>query len=135
MSLRNERVRKELMREISEIIRKEVSRQSLNKTTKTENYKNFVKNNRDKCKLIITKGGHFAYLKIAEGCNKKCTYCAIPSFRGEYKSVPMEVLVKEAEELANKGVKELIIVAQETTVYGIDLYGEKRLHLLLNKPQ
>ena len=82
---------------------------------------------------VLTGGGYSSYLKIAEGCNKKCTYCAIPSFRGEYKSVPMEVLVKEAEELANKGVKELIIVAQETTVYGIDLYGEKRLHLLLKE--
>ncbi len=82
---------------------------------------------------LLTTGGHFAYLKIAEGCNKFCTYCAIPKMRGKFRSVPMEVLVKEAEKLADGGVKELIIVAQETTLYGIDLYGEKSLHKLLNK--
>ena len=80
-------------------------------------------------KRILSNGGYYAYLKIADGCDKHCTYCAIPSFRGDYRSVPMEVLVSEAKELASKGVKELIIVAQEVTVYGMDLYGEKRLHL------
>lgn len=81
----------------------------------------------------VTTGGHFAYLKIAEGCNKHCTYCIIPKIRGNYRSVPMERLIKEAEGLAEKGVKELILVAQETTLYGKDLYGEKSLHRLLKE--
>lgn len=84
-------------------------------------------------KRILTTGGHYAYLKIAEGCDKHCTYCIIPKVRGNYRSVPMEVLVKEAQELADQGVKELILVAQETTIYGVDLYGEKKLPLLLQK--
>lgn len=84
-------------------------------------------------KRIVTTGGHFAYLKIAEGCDKHCTYCIIPKVRGSYRSVPMENLVKEAEELAESGVKELILVAQETTLYGLDLYGKKSLPLLLHK--
>lgn len=82
---------------------------------------------------VLTTGGHYAHLKIAEGCNKHCTYCIIPKIRGNYRSVPMEQLVKEAESLAALGVKELILVAQETTLYGIDLYGKKSLHLLLEK--
>ena len=73
---------------------------------------------------VLTTGGHYAYLKIAEGCNKRCTYCAIPYIRGNYRSVPMEQILAEAKELAKGGVKELILVAQETTVYGIDIYGE-----------
>lgn len=84
-------------------------------------------------KRIITTGGHFAYLKIAEGCNKHCTYCIIPKVRGNYRSVPIESLIKEAEELVSNGVKELILVAQETTVYGVDLYGKKSLPMLLKK--
>ncbi len=82
---------------------------------------------------ILTGGGHFAHLKIAEGCDKHCTYCIIPKIRGGYRSVPMEKLIKEAEYLASQGVKELILVAQETTIYGVDLYGEKSLHKLLNE--
>ena len=82
---------------------------------------------------IVTTGGHYAYLKIAEGCDKHCTYCIIPKIRGNYRSVPMEQLVREAEELAGQGVKELILVAQETTLYGMDLYGEKSLHRLLDE--
>ena len=82
---------------------------------------------------ILTTGGHFAYLKIAEGCNKRCTYCVIPSVRGNYRSVPMEELVDTAKKLADKGVKELILVAQETTVYGMDIYGKKMLPELLDK--
>ena len=82
---------------------------------------------------VMTTGGHFAYLKIAEGCNKHCTYCIIPKVRGDFRSVPMESLVQEAEELAEKGVKELILVAQETTLYGMDLYGKKSLPELLRK--
>lgn len=82
-------------------------------------------------KRLVTTGGHFAYLKIAEGCDKHCTYCIIPKIRGNFRSVPMDRLVKEAQELADQGVKELILVAQETTLYGKDLYGEKSLHILL----
>jgi len=81
----------------------------------------------------VTTGGHFAYLKIAEGCDKRCTYCVIPSVRGNYRSVPMEALVKEAGILAEGGVKELILVAQETTLYGVDLYGRKMLPELLRR--
>ena len=84
-------------------------------------------------KRMLTTGGHYAHLKIAEGCDKHCTYCIIPKLRGNYRSFPMERLVKEAEELAEQGVKELILVAQETTLYGTDLYGKKSLHLLLKE--
>lgn len=84
-------------------------------------------------KRLVTTGGHFAYLKIAEGCDKHCTYCIIPKIRGEFRSVPMERLIREAQELADQGVKELILVAQETTLYGRDLYGEKSLHRLLRE--
>ena len=84
-------------------------------------------------KRLVTTGGHFAYLKIAEGCDKHCTYCIIPKIRGNYRSVPMERLIKEAQELAEQGVKELILVAQETTVYGMDLYGRKSLSKLLRE--
>ncbi len=80
---------------------------------------------------VITTGGHYAYLKIAEGCDKNCTYCIIPKVRGRYRSIPMEDLLEEASKLAESGVKELILVAQETTLYGTDLYGEKRLHELI----
>lgn len=82
---------------------------------------------------VVTTGGSFEYLKIAEGCDKHCTYCIIPSLRGKYRSVPMEQLMEEARQMAEEGVKELILVAQETTIYGKDLYGEKSLHLLLKK--
>lgn len=83
-------------------------------------------------KRVVTTGGHFAYLKIAEGCDKHCTYCIIPKIRGTYRSIPMESLIQEAEQLADNGTKELILVAQETTLYGQDLYGEKSLPKLLN---
>lgn len=82
---------------------------------------------------VVTTGGHFAYLKIAEGCNKRCTYCIIPKVRGDYRSVPMEELIAQAQLLVEQGVKELILVAQETTLYGVDLYGKKSLPLLLHK--
>lgn len=84
-------------------------------------------------KRLVTTGGHYAYMKIAEGCDKHCTYCIIPKLRGNYRSVPMEKLLAEAKDLADQGVKELILVAQETTVYGKDLYGEKSLHKLLRE--
>ena len=86
-----------------------------------------------KSKRVVTTGGHFAYLKIAEGCDKHCTYCIIPKIRGNFRSVPMEKLIKEAEELVQQGVKELILVAQETTLYGKDIYGEKSLPRLLRE--
>lgn len=82
---------------------------------------------------VITTGGHFAYLKIAEGCDKHCTYCIIPKVRGNFRSVPLEELVAQAGQLAQKGVKELILVAQETTLYGMDLYGKKSLPVLLQE--
>lgn len=82
---------------------------------------------------VLTTGGHYAYLKIAEGCGKRCSYCVIPQIRGNYRSVPMEILLEQANILARKGVKELILVAQETTLYGLDRYGEKSLPLLLHE--
>ncbi|MDE7186575.1 MAG: 30S ribosomal protein S12 methylthiotransferase RimO [Lachnospiraceae bacterium] len=82
---------------------------------------------------VVTTGGHFAYLKIAEGCDKHCTYCIIPRVRGNYRSVPMESLIEEARQLADNGVRELILVAQETTLYGMDLYGRKALPELLHR--
>lgn len=82
---------------------------------------------------MVTTGGYYAHLKIAEGCDKFCTYCIIPKIRGKYRSVPMEKLVQQAEYLASIGVKELILVAQETTIYGLDIYGKKSLHILLKE--
>ena len=82
---------------------------------------------------VVTTGGYYGFLKIAEGCDKRCTYCIIPSLRGPYRSYPMEELVEEAKSLAEGGVKELILVAQETTLYGMDLYGEKMLPTLLKR--
>ena len=86
-----------------------------------------------KAPRVLTTGGHYAYLKIAEGCDKHCTYCIIPSLRGSYRSIPMEELIEEARSLGAEGVKELILVAQETTLYGVDLYGSKRLPALLKE--
>ena len=82
---------------------------------------------------IVTTGGHYAYLKIAEGCDKRCSYCIIPKVRGNYRSIPMESLLAEARKLVEFGAKELILVAQETTLYGKDLYGEKSLPRLLHE--
>ncbi len=84
-------------------------------------------------KRVVTTGGHYAYMKIAEGCDKRCSYCIIPKVRGSYRSIPMETLLKEANTLVEQGVKELILVAQETTLYGTDLYGKKFLPELLRK--
>jgi len=95
----------------------------LNARSNEENYKD----------RILTTAGYFAYLKIAEGCNNFCTYCVIPKVRGKYRSRSMESLLEEAQSLVNQGVKELIIVAQDTTRYGVDLYGEKKLPELLRK--
>lgn len=84
-------------------------------------------------KRVNTTGGYYAYLKIAEGCDKHCTYCIIPKIRGSYRSVPMEQLLRQAKMLAEQGIKELILVAQETTLYGMDLYGSKKLPELMEK--
>lgn len=84
-------------------------------------------------KRIVTTGGHYAYLKIAEGCDKHCSYCIIPKVRGNYRSIPLESLIAEAKELVEFGAKELILVAQETTLYGKDIYGEKALPKLLHE--
>lgn len=86
-----------------------------------------------KTNRVVTTGGYYAHLKIAEGCDKHCTYCIIPKIRGNYRSVPMEELIEEAQMLSNQGVKELILVAQETTLYGVDLYGNKMLPALLKE--
>ncbi len=103
------------------------------KGRKYENFHTLEGLPRQSSRRSITTGGHFAYLKIAEGCNKHCTYCIIPSIRGAYRSIPIEELTAQAEELAAAGVKELILVAQETTLYGTDLYGEKSLYRLLDE--
>ena len=105
-------------------------------TLEKQNYSNFQTLQglpRLEYSRVLTTGGHFAYLKISEGCNKNCTYCVIPSIRGRYRSVPMEDLIGQAKKLVEDGVKELILVAQETTLYGVDLYGEKSLHRLLDE--
>ncbi|MGN0291040.1 MAG: 30S ribosomal protein S12 methylthiotransferase RimO [Lachnospiraceae bacterium] len=98
-----------------------------------ENFKTLEGLPNVRAKRTLTTGGHYAHLKIAEGCNKHCTYCIIPKIRGNYRSVPMEELIASAKELAAQGVRELILVAQETTLYGVDLYGEKSLHRLLDE--
>lgn len=101
--------------------------------TKRNHYKSLDEKPLTDVERVVTTGGHYAYLKIAEGCNKHCTYCIIPKVRGNYRSVPMESLLNEAGRLADQGVKELILVAQETTLYGEDLYGQKMLSQLLHK--
>jgi ribosomal protein S12 methylthiotransferase len=84
-------------------------------------------------KRMVTTGGHYAYLKIAEGCDKRCSYCIIPKVRGRYRSIPMESLLKEARSLVEFGAKEIILVAQETTLYGMDIYGKKSLPELIHR--
>lgn len=103
------------------------------KGEKTEKFKDIDYLSEVKTHRVNTTGGFYSYLKIAEGCDKRCTYCIIPQIRGDYRSVPMERLIEEAKFLAEGGVKELILVAQETTVYGVDLYGEKTLPKLLRE--
>lgn len=95
--------------------------------------KGAMENEDNSISRIVSTAGHFAYLKIAEGCDNRCTYCIIPYLRGKYRSRHMESLVKEATVLAEKGVKELILVAQDTAIYGCDLYGKSMLHELLKK--
>ena len=86
-----------------------------------------------KAKRLITGESYVSYLKIAEGCNKRCSYCVIPSVRGSYRSFDMDMLVEEAKYLVENGARELVLVAQETTMYGLDLYGKKSLHILIKK--
>lgn len=110
--------------------------QALDKVFQGEKYLDFRdidENPQVSGKRVITTGGYYDYLKIAEGCDKHCTYCIIPKLRGKYRSVPMERLIEQARHLADQGVRELIVVAQETTVYGKDLYGEKCFHKLLRE--
>lgn len=85
------------------------------------------------CRRVPSAENYVSYLKIAEGCDKRCTYCVIPRVRGNYRSVPMERLLEEAKELARQGTKELIVIAQETTLYGVDIYGKKMLPKLLQE--
>ncbi len=103
------------------------------KQTKPEIFHDLREMPRSEAGRVVTTGGYYAYLKIAEGCDKHCTYCIIPKVRGDFRSVPMEDLLKEARDLAASGVRELILVAQETTVYGTDLYGKKSLPELLHR--
>lgn len=91
------------------------------------------KNNLDFLDRVITTGNNFAYLRIAEGCSNFCTYCAIPKIRGPFVSRKMEDIIEEAKKLANEGYEELIIIAQDTTKYGIDIYGESKLAELLKE--
>lgn len=100
---------------------------------KTQNFNDVNYLPSHKTNRVVTTGGYYAHLKIAEGCDKHCTYCIIPKIRGNYRSVPMEELIEEAKNLAEQGVKELILVAQETTLYGMDLYGKKSLPALLKE--
>lgn len=100
---------------------------------KIEEYKPLDYIPEDKNGRLITTGGHYAYLKIAEGCDKHCTYCIIPKIRGNYRSIPMERVLEEAKDMVEKGVSEIILVAQETTLYGKDLYGKKSLPKLLHE--
>lgn len=122
MGCLGERYQEEIINEIPEVDR----------IIRISDFEKAVWDNPPKSRMLST-GGWYAYLKIAEGCNKRCTYCIIPYLRGNYRSYPMEQLLTQAEQLAKDGVKELIIVAQETTVYGMDLYGRKMLPELLRK--
>ena len=95
--------------------------------------KNNLQNEENNLKRVLSNAGYFAYLKIAEGCDNACTYCTIPSIRGKYRSRKEENIIEEARKLAKDGVKELILVAQDTALYGKDIYGESKLHELLKK--
>lgn len=103
------------------------------KDNKKVAYTSYSDSNINIGKRVVTTGGTTAYIRISEGCNNKCAYCAIPSIRGKYRSRTIEDILKEASVLAINGYKELILVAQDTTSYGIDIYGEKKLHTLLNE--
>ena len=139
----SERYKEEIIKEIPEVDAivgtssfddiVEAVKYCLNKSGRHDFYKDISAPCITSKRRLVSTGGHYAHLKIAEGCGKYCTYCIIPYIRGNYRSVPMESLVKEARELVASGVKELILVAQETTLYGTDLYGKKSLPELLRK--
>ena len=139
----SERYKEEIIKEIPEVDAivgtssfddiVEAVKYCLNKSGRHDFYKDISAPCITGKRRLVSTGGHYAHLKIAEGCGKYCTYCIIPYIRGNYRSVPMESLVKEARELVASGVKELILVAQETTLYGTDLYGKKSLPELLRK--
>ena len=107
--------------------------ENLKKNDKKNKYDSLEYLPKNLTKRVITTGTSMAYLKIAEGCNKRCTYCIIPSIRGNYRSVPMEEVLDEAGQLAKKGIKELVLVAQEVTLYGKDIYQKKALPKLLEE--
>lgn len=107
--------------------------ENLKKNDKKNKYDSLEYLPKNLTKRVITTGTSMAYLKIAEGCNKRCTYCIIPSIRGNYRSVPMEEVLDEAGQLAKKGIKELVLVAQEVTLYGKDIYQKKALPKLLKE--
>ncbi len=138
-----QRYRQEVLKEIPEVdgivgtasydAIAQVLKKALSQGEKPSCFEELNRLSEKKAERMLTTGGHYAFLKIAEGCDKHCTYCIIPSLRGSYRSVPMEQLAAEAAKLAEKGVRELILVAQETTLYGVDLYGKKMLHELLHR--
>ena len=137
----SERYRDEILKEFPEVdaVLGTGSVHSIVKAVKEIEKGNKYKEFEDKNKVdlggdrIITTGDAFAYLKISEGCNNVCTYCAIPYIRGKFRSRPMEDLIKEAKEIDEMGIPELIVIGQDTTAYGIDLYGEYKLHELLSR--
>lgn len=114
-------------KKIHKLIREFISEQ------KTSLQVNYSDSNINEGKRILTTASQTAYLRIAEGCNNFCTYCIIPKIRGKFRSRSMENILKEAEGLSKQGVKEIILVAQDTTLYGSDIYGEKKLHILLKE--
>lgn len=114
-------------KKIHKLIREFISEQ------KTSLQVNYSDSNINEGKRILTTASQTAYLRIAEGCNNFCTYCIIPKIRGKFRSRSMENILKEAEGLSKQGVKEIILVAQDTTLYGSDIYGEKKLHILIKE--
>ena len=137
-----QRYREEILKEIPEVdavlgtASYDDIMEAVEKTLKGEKYLSFRPTDRlvdTGGGRIITTGGAYEYLRIAEGCAKHCTYCVIPKVRGGYRSIPMERLLDTARQMVGEGVKELIVIAQETTLYGTDLYGKKSLHILLEK--
>lgn len=137
-----QRYREEILKEIPEVdavlgtASYDDILEAVEKTLKGEKYLSFRPTDRlvdTGGGRIITTGGAYEYLRIAEGCAKHCTYCVIPKVRGGYRSIPMERLLDTARQMVGEGVKELIVIAQETTLYGTELYGKKSLHILLEK--
>ena len=107
------------------------NKKAITKVSELQQFPMFNQN--DYLQKVVTTGNNYAYLKIGEGCSNNCTYCAIPYIRGKFISRKFEDIISEAQDLANKGIKELIVIAQDTTKYGIDLYGKPRLAELLQK--